>query len=232
MGRRRVDLAEIMPPELARTFSVGSQRDATALATGLEALDSGLGGGFPRGAITELISAPGHGGDWLIARALLAADGTCAVLDHDGSFHPPGAAAAGVDLSRLLIVRESRPKEALWALERLAREPGLRVVLASLPRLNDTILRRLQLAAESSGQVLLLSRPEAETSRASWGALRLRITSEPGDGSRRMLVEVLRARNGLMPRPVRIEVDDETGAVRASAVLSHRATDAQPRRLA
>jgi protein ImuA len=230
--KRAVDLASIMPPELARTFGVGRSRESDVLATGVDALDSALGGGFPLGAVTELVSAPGHGGDWLALRAVLAAGGTSALLDHDGSFHPPGAAAAGVDLSRLLVVREGRRKEALWALERLAREPGLKVVLASLPGLTDTMLRRLQLAAESSGQVLLLSRPEKEVSRASWGALRLMVTAEPGDGARRMLVDVLRARNGSMPRPVRIEVDDETGAVHASAVLPHRAADAQLRRLA
>jgi protein ImuA len=230
--KRAVDLASIMPPELARTFGVGRSRESDVLATGVDALDSALGGGLPRGAVTELISAPGHGGNWLVLRALLAAGGPCAVLDHDGSFYPPGAAAAGVDLSRLLVVREGRRKEALWALERLAREPGLKLVLASLPKLGDTVLRRLQLAAESSGQVLLLARPEGEVSRASWGALRLMVTAEPGDGARRMLIEVLRARKGLMPRPVRIEVDDETGAVRASAALPHRSADAQPRRLA
>jgi recombination protein RecA len=226
----RVELASIMPPSLARTFGVGRVQ-APVLATGIESLDAALGGGFPQGAISEIISKPGHGGDWLALRAMLAAGTTCAVLDHDGSFHPPGAAALGLDLSRLLVVRESRRKEALWALERLAREPGLAVVLASLPELTDTMLRRLQLAAESSGQVLLLMQPEA--ARASWGALRLKVRGEPGDGRRRLLVEVLRARGGRMPRPVRIEINDDfTGTVRASSVLSHGKTDAQPRKLA
>jgi hypothetical protein len=224
---RRLELAEMMPPALARTFGVA--RDGGYLATGLSALDAALGGGFPLAAVSEIISEPGHGGDWLALRAMLAADGVCAVLDHDGSFHPPGAAALGMELSRLLVVREGRRKEALWALERLAREPGLRVVLAMLPGLTDTMLRRLQLAAEGSGQALLLLHGAEDASRASWGALRLRVR---GEGGPRMLVEVLRARHGRMPRPVRIEVDHETGAVRASAVLPQRAPDAQPRRLA
>jgi protein ImuA len=233
MGQvRKFDLASIMPPELARTFSQ-SAGAVPVLPTGIDALDAALGGGLPQGAITEVLSEPGHGGDWLAVRALLAADGMCAVLDHDGSFHPPGAAAAGVDLKRLLVVRESRPKEALWALERLAREPGLKVVLAALPKLTDTMLRRLQLAAETSGQCLILLRSDSEAARASWGALRLRVRGEPGNGERRLLVEVLRARNGSMPRPVRIEIDDDfKAALRAHPVLSHGAADAQPYRLA
>lgn len=214
---------------MARTF--GARGSGGVLATGLEALDHALGGGFPRGAITEILSAPGHDGDWLALRAMLAANGACAVLDHDGSFHPPGAAARGLDLARLLVVRETRRKQALWALERMAREPGLAVVLASLPGLTDTMLRRLQLAAESSGQVLLLM--QSGDARASWGALRVRVRGEPGEGARRLLLEVLRTRGGRLPHPVRIEIDDDfTGAVRASAVLSHAAADAQPRKLA
>jgi hypothetical protein len=230
---RRFELCDVMPPALARTFGVARAGRATVLPTGIRALDEALGGGFPRGAVTEIVSERDHGGDWLAGQAMRAAGGTCAVLDHDGGFHPPGAAALGVDLSRLLVVRESRRKEALWALERLAREPGLALTVASLDGLNDTALRRLQLAAETSRQALILVRESGTAARASWGALRLKVRAEPGgQGLRRMLVEVLRARGGLLPRPVRLEVDDETGAVRASAVLSHRAVDAQPGRLA
>lgn len=218
----RKPLLEALSPELAKTFGVG-RAEGQVLALGVEALDEALGGGLPKGAMTEIVGASGHSGEWLAMRALAKAGGLGAVLDHDGSFFPPGAQACGVELSRLLVVRESRRKEALWALERLVREPGLAVVISWLDGLTETFLRRLQLAAERSGQVLLLLREQAGAA-TSWGALRLLVGGEPGPrGARQLTVETLRARGGRMPRPVRIEVEDGSGVVRGASLLSHRA---------
>lgn len=214
----------MLPPELVRTFGA-DKGGAGALATGIDALDAELRGGFPRAAVTEIVSDYGHGGDWLALRALAHCGGDCAVLDSDESFFPPGAAAAGVDLSRLLIVREKNVAQARWALERLVREPKLRATFAWLEGLSDTLLRRLQLAAERSGNSLILLRREARG--ATWGALRLRVRGLPVDEGRTLMVETLRARGGLMPRPVKIEVDDGALSVRMAAVLPHGAGDAQ-----
>lgn len=222
MATARPSLRDMLPPELARTFGV--EKAGGVLPTGLDVLDAELRGGLPRGAVTEIISDDGHGGDWLALRVLANA-GDCAVLDSDGSFFPPGAAAAGVDLSSLLVVRERRLKEAHWALERLAREPALNATLAWADGLSDTLLRRLQLAAERSGQALMLLRRHARG--ASWGALRLRVSGLPVDEGRALLVETLRARGGMMPKPVRIEVNDGALSVRVAAVLPHAAVDAR-----
>ncbi|MCA8914959.1 MAG: hypothetical protein KDB90_06070 [Planctomycetes bacterium] len=224
--------------KVARTLE---SRSKERLALGIDALDEQLGGGLPVGAVTEIISEPGHGGWWLAMRALAAIKGRMGLLNHDDSFHPPGAALHGVDLSRLLVVRVKEKKEALWALERLAKNASLDATYTWLPDLRDVELRRLQLAAERSGQCVLLLRSEKEAGRASWGELRLKVEGVPSDGpyfakatsGRPRLIEVttLRARGG-MPRPVRIEVEHGTGAVRGAAVVPHRALDAEPRHAA
>lgn len=197
------------------------------LTLGVELLDQQLGGGLPLGSVTEIVSEPGHGGWWLAMRALAQVQGRAGLLNHDDSFHPPGAALHGVDLARLLIVRTSERKDSLWALERLAKNASLAATFSWLPGLRDVDLRRLQLASERSGQCMLLLRDPEEAGRSSWGALRLRVSAVPGG-----MIEVttLRARGGSMPRPVQIEVEDGTGAVRGAAVVPHRALDAESRR--
>lgn len=204
-------------------------RSKDRLPLGIDALDAELGGGLPLGALTEIVSEPGHGGWWFVMQALAAVKGRIGLLNHDDSFHPPGAALHGVDLSRLLVVRVRNKKDALWSLERLAKNTGLAATFAWLPDLKDVELRRLQLAAERSKQTVILLRDEQEAGRSSWGELRLKVRGVPSAGPRVLEITTLRAR-GAMPRPVRIEVDNVTGVVRGAAVVSHGATDAELRR--
>ncbi len=210
-------LGELLPLRDAGTFGV--QRAAgKAFSTGDVLLDAEIGGGLPGGAITEIFGEMGQGTWWLALNTLTQVrNKVCALIEPAGSFFPPGAAALGVDLSRLLVVRENNRKRALWALERITREKSIGATLAAINKLTDTELRRLQLAAEASGQACILIRPPGELSRASWGALRLRVVAKPG----RIVVETLRARGGVMPRPIEIELENDSLAVRTSSVLPH-----------
>lgn len=195
------------------------------LKSGMEALDANLNGGLPRGAITEIFGEAAEGGWWLGLTALAQVrDKMCALVEPAGTFFPPGAASLGVDLRRLVVIREPNRKRALWALERIAREKNIGVTIAAIPGLTDTELRRLQLAAEHSGQACILMRAAGELSRASWGALRLAVRAETTGGrARTIVIETLRARGGGMPRPIRLELENDTLAVRTSALLPHRA---------
>src|SRR5574341_582963 len=91
-------------------------RRSGALSCGLAAVDDALpAGGFPRGALSELRGGPSSG-KTAVALALVAAlprDELAAFVDGTGELYPPAAAALGVDLGRLLLVRpgdaRSRP---------------------------------------------------------------------------------------------------------------------------
>jgi recombination protein RecA len=76
--------------------------------TGIQKVDELVEGGLPVGAITELVGPECSGRSSLafsfLARITHAAK-VCAWIDVSNSFHPESAAAAGVDLSRLLWVR-------------------------------------------------------------------------------------------------------------------------------
>ncbi len=77
-------------------------------ATGIEALDTVLGGGLPIGAVSELVG-PECSGRTSVALSFLAqitqAGKVCAWIDVSNTFDPLSAASIGVDLTRLLWVR-------------------------------------------------------------------------------------------------------------------------------
>jgi recombination protein RecA len=83
--------------------------------TGIHALDEVLRGGFPVGALTELVG-PECSGRTSVALKFVAgltqAGRVCAWIDVSNALDPPSAAAAGVDLERLLWVRCGAAKPA------------------------------------------------------------------------------------------------------------------------
>ncbi|SDE96817.1 recombinase RecA [Terriglobus roseus] len=75
---------------------------------GITALDQLVGGGFPVGALTELVGedCSGRSSVALSFLASITASGrVCAWIDASNTFHPASAASVGVDLGRLLWVR-------------------------------------------------------------------------------------------------------------------------------
>lgn len=76
--------------------------------TGVARLDEALGGGFPRGQLSEIVGARSSGRASLLVRLLAAATARgelVALIDALDMFDVESAEAAGVDLSRLLWIR-------------------------------------------------------------------------------------------------------------------------------
>jgi RecA/RadA recombinase len=107
----------------------------TRCPTGLPGIDRLLDGGFPRGGLSEIAGSVCCGRTSL-ALALLArttATGeVVAVVDGADAFDPPSAAAAGVDLSRVLWVRTSEVPDTLRSAEHLLAARGFALVLLDL----------------------------------------------------------------------------------------------------
>jgi recombination protein RecA len=77
-------------------------------ATGVSALDARLGGGFPRGHLSELVGPPSSGRTSLLLRMMAAATARgeiVALVDALDRLDVRSAAAAGIDLDRLLWIR-------------------------------------------------------------------------------------------------------------------------------
>jgi hypothetical protein len=86
----------------------GEDRRLSPLPTGLPDVDALLGGGFPRGQVSE-VHGPASSGRTGLVQALVAGStrrgALAAWMDPRDRLDPISAAAAGVDLSRLLWLR-------------------------------------------------------------------------------------------------------------------------------
>ncbi|MBK9517243.1 MAG: hypothetical protein IPO09_07770 [Anaeromyxobacter sp.] len=148
-------------------------RRVGALPCGVPAVDGLLPGGFPCGALSELRGGPASGKTAVVLAlvARLRRGALAAFVDGRGELYPPAAAAMGVELDRLLIVRPPAGEEggrlALWAAEALLGSGAFAVVaidagLSRPWRGIDASLRRLVTAAEQGGAAgLWLSTPGA-----------------------------------------------------------------------
>ena len=103
LAARRLDrtLTSSLPPIDPRDeYSIG--------ATNIPSLDAQLGGGFPRGQLSELVGARSSGRTSLVLRMMAAATARgelVALVDALDMLDVSSAEAAGVDLDRLLWIR-------------------------------------------------------------------------------------------------------------------------------
>ncbi|HSR68924.1 MAG TPA: ATPase domain-containing protein [Acidobacteriota bacterium] len=113
------------------------------LSSELPHLDELLGGGFPRGAMVELIGGPSSGRSTLALRVLARAaaqDELTAYVDAFDALDPLAAQACGVDLEKLLWVRcasaaASRSMaRAFKAADMVARGGGFGALVLDLDR--------------------------------------------------------------------------------------------------
>ncbi|QRN93136.1 recombinase RecA [Archangium violaceum] len=193
--------------EQIRRLQAAPRQYLATLRTGVEAFDGLLpGGGLPLGQVVELWGEAASGRTSLALRAVASAhrEGRlCAYVDGPGELYPPAAVAAGVDPSRLLIVRPKTVEQLAWSAVQLVRSGAFACVVLDLTRgpagagrgeggvrLSPAEGKRLMDAAVRGGSLLvLLTAPEAPGD----GMMRLR-TESRGDAG--LSVEVVRSRQG------------------------------------
>jgi hypothetical protein len=168
-----------------------------ALPSGFAELDANLpGGGWPCGAIAELMSdAIGIGELGLLMPALsdLARAGRyIAWIAPPYLPYAPALAQRGLPLERMLLIRTQTLQQSLWATEQALRCPAIGAVLSWPACIVDKNVRRLQLAAEAAGTVGFLYRPPEAAHESSPAALRLRL-HPASDG---IIVEIHKSRGG------------------------------------
>ena len=188
----------------------GDQRAQTsedALPTGFAELDELLpGGGWPRGALTEILSErEGIGELRLLLPALARASKQSKWLVWVAPPHVPYApalAVAGVELKRLLVAEPQSPADAWWAVEQALRSGACSAVLAWLKSPDERRMRRLQLAAETGRTWGVMFRTADAAQQRSPAALRLRLEATL-DG---LAVHILKRRGGPVNKPVLLEL--------------------------
>ncbi len=197
--------------DLAQVLRRGSalEREQGPVVPCLPALDERLpGGGVEAGSLVEVLGEQAVGALRLALR--LAAglqargrDRTAVIvdpLDPGGlSLYPPALAQAGLDLTRLVLLRPRGP-DALPCLDEVLRSSAVSVAVARVPLLPATASHRLRQAALQGGGVGLLVRPAAARGEVSGAGLRL-LVREGGAPGRPLAVEPLRARGVAVPAP-------------------------------
>ncbi len=183
----------------ARLWRGDSAAPLRAEASGHATLDAVLpGGGWPLGALSEILHPRPGVGELSLALPLLArltrAKKHVAFVAPPFIPYAPALANAGVELRYTLVVEPREVADALWSVEQLLHAQAGAVLLWQ-PRIDTTALRKLQLAAETGGGIGLLYRPLAAMSESSVAGLRLRIGREDSGVPS---VEVLKCR-GLRP---------------------------------
>ena len=228
---------------LDRTLAPRHAHPATAdeyavAATGVTTLDARLGGGFPRGELSELVGPRSSGRTSLALRTLAAATARgelTAVVDALDMADPASVEAAGVDGSRLLWVRghatvtpgfcrdtnQRALEQAIKALTLIVQAGNFGVVVfdaagarpASLRQLPFTTWMRLQRIIDGT-QTVCLVMAEAPLARSAGG-----VTLQLGAGAARfgrrlfdgvdMEARVIRARD---PNHVRVPLSTAAGS--------------------
>jgi len=163
-----------MNPTAAHVTTLGLRPDVKTrecLPTGLDSLDA-LTGGFPRGAISEILG-PDSSGRTTLVHSLLAASTAqleiCAYVDTDDSFDPVSAATAGVALSQLVWIRCGHDAgRALKAADYLLHAGGFGVIVLDLCQISPRIWNRIPIsywyrfrrAIENTPTILALAEKE------------------------------------------------------------------------
>jgi hypothetical protein len=178
-------------------------RGCPGIATGFAALDAELpGGGWPRGALTEILPQHEGIGELRIlgpALAQLAAQGKfIAWIAPPYLPYAPALAAAGIGLARVLIVKTSKDSDSLWAAEQALRSAACGGVLVWPRDIGYTQLRRLQLAAEGGRCLAVLFRPTQAAHEPTPAVLRIALATSAGG----LALSILKRRGAPLCRPI------------------------------
>lgn len=204
--RHRID-SLLEHPDIWRARCAGGPEHAV-LTTGFPRLDQALAGGWPVGELSELLVSGWGLGEFrllmpALARLSRAAEQPGWIMFANPPYIPyaPGLSAAGVDVSRVIVVRSHEDAEVFWSIEQSLRSGSFSAVIGFCGAADTLNLRRLQLAAEAGACWAVLFRPARFQRQRSPAALRMRLAA---GGRRGLTIEILKRRGG-RPRQLLLE---------------------------
>jgi protein ImuA len=173
---------------IAALEAADGQGRLAVLSLGVAEIDAALPwGGLPLGALHEIVT-PDAGDDGaalgfaavLLGRLAARQDKPVVWVAGRDDLYAPGLAALGLPPDRLVVVRPGRGVRPQWAMEEGVRCPDLAGVAGEVWDLDVTAARRLQLAARTSGVIVLALNRGAGSNAA---LTRWRIESSPSAAS-------------------------------------------------
>ena len=157
----RVQVEATLARRVPAALTLKIKQAPELFSTGMVDIDAMLGGGIPRGSITE-VSGAASTGKTSFALSTLAAitqlGNACAWVDVNDALSPESAAAAGVELRRFLWLRvpakckqpakkpRSRPERAIDAIDLLLQTGGFAAIVLDMSDLSPMETRKIPLA--------------------------------------------------------------------------------------
>jgi hypothetical protein len=172
--RSQVEFA--LAGRFAAPFTLRDRKGFDNVSTGISEVDALVGGGLPRGALTEIFGSSCSGRTSLLFSALgvrTTHAEACALIDGCDAFDPHSAEVAGIDLKRLLWVRCRNIEQSFRATDFLLQAGGFGFIaldLSDIPR--ESVHRvpldtwfRFRRAVEGTPTILLVleQEPHAKT---------------------------------------------------------------------
>jgi recA bacterial DNA recombination protein len=147
MGAPRAALESLLRTrKLDGTLTSAVPDEERLASTGWSRLDDALGGGLRRGHLSEIIGTPSSGRSAVfnrIAASATARGEVVAVIDTHDRFDPASANAAGVDLGRLLWIRETgNADRAVKAMNLVLQAGGFGLAAVDLSDVRSPALRQ------------------------------------------------------------------------------------------
>lgn len=195
---------EDIHPGLWRASQLGRAAGAT-VDTGYPALSAQLpGGGWPRGALVELLTpASGVGEIRLLAPALAkVGTRTIVILNPVQTPNGQGLAYIGIPVDKVMMLKPTSTADTLWSAEQILRAGTCGALLLWQQHVRSENLRRLQLAAKTGDTLFVLFRPLAAAADPSPAELRLALRPIESGVS----VEVVKRKGPALTEPINVEL--------------------------
>jgi len=171
----------------------------------------------------------GCGADYL---SLLTAANACTdggalvVADRHRQFNPQAAAAIGIDLGNVVVIRPPEEKsphdrrydnEFFWAIDQALGCSAVAAVWGAINQVGERWFRRFQLSAESSGTMGLFVRPASAMNQPAWSEVRWHVMAKRSPvnaaATQQLELTLARCRGGRSGQRVELLVDSVTGKI-------------------
>ena len=229
-----------LPPNVWRGDQLAAAAAVQVEPSGHAALDACLpGGGWPVGALSEVLLPPEARPEWplvlpALAQAAARREGQIVLVAPPCEPFAPALQAAGLPAWRLCWVQPSQAggaQQAAWACEQALRCRDVLAVLAWLPQARPEVLRRLNLAAAARGGLLWGFRPSACRAQPTPAPLRLEVRSHPAGLAEGLGVRVLKRRGPPAPELLWLPMEGSSAGPIVAALAGARAAQARRRAL-
>ena len=178
-----------------------------AVASGFAELDGELpGGGWPQGALTELLlDREGIGELRVLVPALerLSRSGAwIALIAPPHLPYAPAFARAGIEPARVAVIEAREEKDRWWAAEQVLRSDSARALVFWPQSVNDARLRRLVVAMQEVATLAFVFARLERAALPSPAALRIRLSA----AGEKLRLDVFKRRGGVTVAPVLLDV--------------------------